>query len=514
MQNTIKSMNLFISQTYMEENNLNNDIEKISEIKNVFIRLKRLKQLQASYTTPLSHSHITYYINQLKKKVFQCIFMCITILLILICLSFTIVRAIDYYNRFKNFDVSENTFNKAVSYFEENDYDAALTRLQKLYANGWKDYNTVHYISQIYQIQGKYDASAELLLDTLTNCYGLANISAENKLYIELSQLCQNYSLSSRVYTNVSNALEKIQKYTQLYMELDQDIKNGDYANADYLCQTLHSVGADGFYYTSYYANVLVNTDRISEAYKLIMDVVKNDNGYMAKEITVSQRLALVHYILLYLEQSQQDECYDYINNELPALDVRISDKSAEPFISYNDVNDLFTTNASILALNYIQSVDNIEIEEETTLINARECYYIKVLHYDGDTSRMEYFFMDMNQNIYIYKDGKYSLLPQDGSIDITTDKIFSQSAHSNIVLNFKHGTDEEYIFSLTDTVSNHTFFDSAPDKTSNFDSYFYFSIENASFTLFSSGSDFILLVTKDPEHNYDQLEGRYQLTD
>lgn len=506
-------------QAYMENVMLNGEIAKISETKGFLHRIKMLKELRASYFSPLSLSHIDYYTKKYINSLMNRFVFCIVVFLIIIYFAFTQIRILTYYERFNNFDISEKTFQKAISYYDAGDYDAALVRLEKLYANGWHDYATVHYLSQTYQAQNKYNTSAKLLLNILTDEYGTANVTTNNKFFTELTDIWSNQLLSTEIFNNVTKVLNQINSFSSLYLQLYTAICEQNYDDAEYYCQTLKNAGAYGFSFTAYYITVLINTGRINEAYELVMGSVKNDNSWYWKKITSSQRVALMNYIMPHLNNSQIDECNQFLYDDSNSLDIIKASDSAEPFIEYNDVELLFTTNISISALNYLAPFDTITIAKETTLVNGRECYYIKVNHFDGAYINSEYFFMDMEQNIYIFMDEKYHLLPTDKrSYSIDIDNMIKQNYYHydnpNILLSFQYDESNANIYSLKNNTTGEIIFNSEPTNTSLYGAYAYLVKDNSSFTVFFTIDDAILLVTKDSEQKYRYLEGRYLLSE
>ena len=508
-------------QSYMENVTLNDEIKKILKTKGYLHRIKSLKELRTSYCSPLSLSHIDYYIKKYTKTLMNRFLLCAVILIIIVYFAFTMIRISNYYERFNNLDVSEKTFQKAISYYDNGDYNAALVRLEKLYQNGWDNYTTVHYLSQIYQLQNNYDAAAKLLLDNLTNGYGTANVTTNNKIFIELRDIWVNQSLSNETYNKVTESLDQVHSFSSLYSQAYAAISQQRYDDAEYYCQTLKTAGANGFYYTAYYTTVLINTGRINEAYELVMETVKQDTARFAKKISSVQRTSLINYILPHLNDSQSAECNHFLYNELDSLDiVKISD-NAEPFIQYNDVEFLFTTNNSIQNLKYLESVDTIIVDEETTLVNGRECYYIKVNHYDGSSSNSEYFFMDMEQNIYIFMDKKYQLLPTDepsdpGDKSITSmiERNYHHHDDPNIKLDFQCDELNTNSYLIKDSTSEEIIYSGEPTNTSQYGAFSYLTKDRASFTVFFTIDEAIILVTQDPDQKYKYLEGRYLLTE
>ena len=502
----------------IEENiSLDNELKPILHERHRYVRIKKLSHLRTRYYSPLSLSHIDYYIHKFRKQSINQVWLLVTLSIIVFYALLTANRIANYYERFNNLDVSENTLQKAISYYNSGDYEAASIRLRKLYNNGWDNYTTVYYLSQIYQEQQNYDAAAELLMDNLTNGYGLANVTTENKVFTELRDIWVNQSLSSEIFNRVTETLDQVNSYSPLYTQTYVSIAEGDYESAEYNCQSLKAAGADGFQYTAYYTTVLVNTNRIQEAYNLVMDAVRRTNR-SAEKISTNQRIALVNYILPHLKGVQLEDCNKFLYEELEQLNKINNTNSAEPFILYDDVEFLFTTNTSVQNLNYLQSIDRISIEKETTLVNGRECYYIKLEHYDGSDSNFDYFFMDMEQNVYIFMDGKYYLLPQDepsdpGNTNGTIQRKYNHFDYPNITLSFHCDSSNVSTFTIQDNDKNSVILsDNAPD-TSPYGAFTYLNIEGTNITIFFSNTDAIVIVTKDPNQKYSYLEGRYILS-
>lgn len=503
----------------MEENiSLDNELRLILQEHNLHVRIKKLTLLRTRYYSPLSLSHIDYYIHKFRKQWINQIWLLVTLSIIVFYALFTVHRIANYYERFNNLDVSENTLQKAISYYNSGDYEAASVRLRKLYNNGWDNYTTVYYLSQIYQEQQNYDAAAELLMDNLINGYGVANITTENRIFTELRDIWVNQSLSNEIFNRVTETLDQVHSYSPLYAQAYVSIADGDYENAEYYCQSLEAAGADGFQYAAYYTTVLVNTNRIQEAYNLVMNTVRRTSR-TAEKISTNQRIALVNYITPHLQGAQLDDCNKFLYEELEKLETLNNTNTAEPFISYDDIEFLFTTNTSIQNLNYFESIDEISIEKETTLVNGRECYYIKSEHYDGANSNLDYFFMDMEQDIYIFMDGKYHLLPKDepsdpGDTNGTIQRKYSHYDYPNISLNFYFDSSNVSTYEIRDNDKNSVIFTDTEPETSPYGAFTYLNIEDTNITIFFTATDAIVIVTKDPNQKYSYLEGRYILSE
>lgn len=519
--NNKESTVLYASTEFLsiEENiSLDNELQKILQESNLHVRIKKLTLLRTLYYSPLSLSHIDYYIRKSKKQRLNQLCFLVTLSIIVFYSLFTVNRIANYYERFNNLDVSESTLQKAISYYNNGDYEAASIRLKKLYNNGMDNYTTVYYLSQIYQEQQNYDAAAELLIDNLTNGYGTANITTENRVFTELRDIWVNQSLSSDIFNRVTETLDQVNSYSPLYTQAYISIAEGDYKNAEYYCQSLKAAGADGFQYAAYYTTVLVNTNRIEEAYDLVMDTVRRTSR-SAKKISANQRIALVNYITPHLQGAQLDDCNKFLYEEAEKLEGLNNTNTAEPFISYDDVEFLFTTNSSIQNLNYLESIDKISIDKETTLVNGRECYYIKSEHYDGANSNFDYFFMDMEQDIYIFMDGKYHLLPKDepsdpGDTTGTIQRKYSHYDYPNISLSFYCDSSNVSTYEIRDNDKTFVIFTDKEPETSPYGAFTYLNIEDSNITIFFTTTDAIVIVTKDPDQKYSYLEGRYILSE
>lgn len=503
-------------QSYIENASLNDDIEKILLNKHRFLRMKELSSLYTKYTSSLSHGHINYFIKQQKKALLNNVLGMICVLLIAAYFTFALYKINGYYQSYCNLDVSDDTFQKAVEYYENGEYPAALLRFKTLYDNEWNSTLAVHYLSSIYQIQENYDAAAEVLLDYLTNRCGLVNISTDNTIYTELRDIYVNKPLSEDTADNISNALELMDGYSSVYIQLFYAIREQDYSEADYLCQNLKSVYANGYYFVSCYSNVLVNTNRIEDAYKLIMETVRNDHSPQMRMISIRQRISLVKYIIPYLNGIQQTECNTFLSHELANLNTVSDSDSAEPFVSYGDVEHQFKYSNSIESLKYLSPLDNLTVHEETTLIDAKELYCIELIHHDGNRLDKKYFFMDMNKNIYLLMDDKYLLLPTDEPSNLSAELIgtvldsYTLYEDPNIILDYQYDENNNQLYTLKNISSGEIIFSGAHTSFSTYGAIAYIQKDDACFTVFACIDDAVILVTKDPEQKYTYLEGRY----
>lgn len=503
-------------QSYIENNSLNDDIDTILSHRPIFRRIKELSALHAHYTGSLSCGHINYYIKQQKNIILSRILGAACILLIAAYFTFALYKIYSYYLDYHNLDVSDDTFQRAVEYYEKEDYTPALLRFETLYRNEWNSTSAAHYLSSIYQKQENYDAAAEILLDYLTNRCGLVNITTDNTIYTELRDLYVNKPLSGETAEKVSDISELITNYSSTYRQLFFAIQEQDYQEADYLCLNLKSVYADGYYFVSCYSNVLVNTDRTEDAYNLIMETVRNDRTPQLRMISIRQRTSLINYILPFLNEDQQADCNAFLSDELTALNTVSDSDSAEPFIAYDDVEYLFSNKQIMHNLNYRNPLDYLTVHEETTLINAKELYCIELFHYDGPRFSKEYFYMDMKQNIYYLKDNKYLFLPVDEPSNPPAEQsgVITESYtlrwNPNIVLVFQYDENQNKQYTLKNTASKEIIFSGAPKSFSTYGAFAYFQKDNTCFTIFFTANDAVILVTKDPEQKFTYLEGRY----
>lgn len=503
-------------QPYIENTSLQNDIEEILSHRHSFLRMKELALLHTRYTSSLSHGHIDYYVKQQKKALRNRFLGAVCILLIAAYFIFTLYRIHDSYLAYHNLDISDDAFQKAVEYYENGEYPAALLRFKTLYDNEWNSTLAVHYLSSIYQNQENYDAAAEVLLDYLINRYGLVNISTDNTIYTELRDLYINKPLSAETAGNISNAFKLINGYSSIYSQLFIAIHEQDYDEADYLCQNLKSVYADGYYFVSCYSNVLVNTNRVEDAYNLIMETVRNDRTPQMRMISTRQRISLVNYIIPYLNGIQQTECNTFLSHELADLNTVSDSDSAEPYVSYGDVERQFKYSNSIESLKYLSPLDNLTVYEETTLINAKELYCIELIHHDGSRLSKKYFFMDMNQNIYLLMNDKYLLLPTDepsnppAELTGTVRNSYTLYEDPDIILDYQYDENNNQLYTLKNISSGEIIFNGAHTSFSTYGAVAYIQKDNACFTVFASIDDAVILVTKDPEQKFTYLEGRY----
>lgn len=503
-------------QPYIENTSLPDDIEKILAHKHISHRIKELALLQTQYTSSLSRGHINYYIELQKKALRNRILGVICLLLTAAYFLSALCRINGFYQAYHNLDVSDASFQKAVEYYENGEYPAALLRFKTLYEHEWNSTLSAHYLSSIYQVQEDYDAAAEVLLDYLINRCGLTGISTDNTIYTELRDLYVNQPLSQETADRISYVFELIDGYSSAYIQLYSALREQDYDEADYLCRNLKSIGADGYRFVSCYSNVLVNTNRTEEAYQLIMETVRNDRLPQTRMISIRQRESLVNYILPHLDEVQQADCKSFLANELAALNTVSDSDSAEPFISQDDAKHIFRNHNSITNLKYQNSLDSITVSEEPSLINGEELYCIELLHHDGNRLDRQYFFMDMKQNIYIFMDNKYLLLPVDepsnppAGLTGTVLECYTLCEDSHILLDFQYDADNNKQLTIQNTFSGEIIFSGEPADFSTYGAFAYIQKNDACFTVFFSVSDAVILVTKDPKQEFTYLEGRY----
>lgn len=503
---------------YTENNSLNSDIDKILSTSSNK-KYKQLSALNNKYHSSLAHAHINYYLKSHKKKAKKRLASISCLLIILIYFIFTLYLTYNNYERFNNFDVSTNTLQKAIEYYDQKDYEAALLRFQKLYDNNWINATIVHYLSSIYKTQKKYDDAALLIINYLSDQYGLMNVSDSNALYTDLLDLYINTSLSSSLTTDVNNALTTIRDYSSTYIQLFEDIKEGNYNDAAQLCQTLQHVGADGFYFISCYSTVLINQGKIDDAYTLIMDSVRDDSSPHLRVISTNQRAALVNYLKKYVTDSKLDDCNSFLANELKKLNIIDDSNWSEPYISYKDAQFQFEMNASINNLNFISNIDTITVDEQPILVNAKECYSITVTHYDANTEKTEYFLLDMNNNPYIYMNDMYIALPIDepsdpGERQGILQNSYTQYTNPNIALYLQSN---EYNQVLACNIQNNStgefIFSGPPTSVSDYGAFMYITLPHTTLTIFLADNNAIILPTQDSNNEYSYLEGRYLLS-
>lgn len=505
-------------QPYIEDVFLQNDIEQVLSCRHMIPRIKKLAFLHTQYASSLSHGQIDYYIRAQKKLLADKLLSLACFLLIAAYFLFALYKINDSYQSFHHLDVSNDTFQKAVEYYENGEYPAAMLRFKTLYDNEWNSASSVRYLSSIYQIQEDYDAAAGILLDYLTNRYGLANITTDNAIYAELRDLHLNCPLSAEMYADISDAFDLVSGYSSIYIQLFSAIRDRDYEEADYLCQNLKSVHADGFSFAACYSNVLVGTNRIEDAYNLIMETVRDDRTPHTRMISTRQRFSLVQYILPYLNEEQQiTDCKSFIANELAALHTVLDSDSAEPYLPYEDVEFIFQNSNSIYNLKYRNPLDRILVHEETVLTDGKELYSIEFLHHDGDRRDSIFFFMDMKQNIYLALDDKCLPLPVDEPSNPPVELIgtvtenYILSENPDILLGFQYDENNSKQYEVKNISSGEIIFSGEPEDYSDYGAFAYFQKDGAHLTLFFSANDAVILVTKDPKQEFSYLEGRYQ---
>ncbi len=503
--------------SYIEEQTLSGDISQIMEEKNPFKQLKKLKKLNMSYKTDLSHSHIGYHIKHIKRKLIRrlCSFLCIVI--IVFYFLFALFSLYKFYMRYFHLDSSESTLQNAIEYYNAEDYTSAQIRYEVLLENGWDNYIIFRDLNYIYQSQNNYDKAANLLLDYLTTYYGWANISPENDALKILASLSYHDELSASTLDRIRSITDSVSNYNALYLQIFEHIQNKEYSEAMYLCQSLKTIGADGFYYASCYSNILINTGKTTEAYEYILKLVRNDITAHARMISPQQRRALVNYIIPYLNDEQVFDCENYLYNELEHLKIPSDTLYAEPYIPYANAANAFE--AEFSKINYFNSIDSIYVSEHTTMINAKECYYIRTTHIDAATETNQYFFMDMNRNIYMFLDGKYILLPKDqpsdfGGYDPPFDLHLKNSKSPELELTIEKNTADTGICSIINTSTGEIYLENISVSYSEYHAFAYGEENEVKFTLIFSQNDIILLIKEDFPQKYSVLEGRYPLSE
>lgn len=503
--------------SYEENNFVTKELYHATNIKNPVKRISQLKKIRNNYSTALTKSHINYYINDAKIKFKHCFSLLLFIIFFIVSILFALDRFHTFYQRFYNLDVSENTFQSAVNYYNSGDLEASLSRLELLYNNGWKDAKIVHYLFNIYSAQKKYDNAAEILQNYLKGRFGYANISSENSFLLLMREIFYNENLSSRVYNNLQHDLKLIDGYLQTYANIYEYIKTTNYEEAVYLCQNLQTAGANGFYFLSCYATALVNTNQIDTAYSLIMDAVEDDVTTNIRMLTPQQRKTLVNYIIPYLDDERISLCNDFLFNKLPTLNTLNDFEIVEPHIPYMQVEECFTSNLGVVNFNYLSPLDYIEIEQDTTLLNGKECYYINLNHYNGEHVEQQFFFLDMNNHIYIFKDGKYLDLPYDinepsTNLEYSYKTLYTKVNAPETQLFINYETNGNFNFILQNTQTNEII-EGSPLEYDYSKQYAYAKIDGIDFNFFISSTDIILLIKNDPDHQYIHLEGRYILS-
>lgn len=368
-------------------------------------KIKKLEKFSEGCQSPLAQSHLHYCLNDYKRLLRKrrrrfVIPIGFLALISIACASFFYSVHKFYWIPFNN-----ETYQKAVEYYEAQDYDGAQPRLKKLVENNCDGYSIYYYYSWLYEKQGEYDRAPQPLMHFLHNYYGEQNVTKDNNAYLRLKTLYYSNKLSSEQAARVYSYLEELEEYAKLYRILEEYMDSENYALAIHQCETLLSRGARNYGLTAAYAYCLCMEGCKDAACNYVLEYFDNLSSYEEHTVNQVQRAALVNLLMEFAEGENYEKCQTYRKAGWPDAPKDASMENTQyeiplsPTLTYDVLTENFTQELD--ALEYKEN-NSIIPEKETVILNGHECYPLSIRHTDGALTSDKTFFYSRDKN-YLY---------------------------------------------------------------------------------------------------------------